>query len=133
MASITFAHVPKCRVSAVKYSVYMPNCIILAVKCGVNISRCIALEVEYSIEAHPPTLLIPPSLLRKVSSPTCGGPYLCSQMTISTYYISMHSIQPYSITSCMQCIGVLVLLVIEKPIYLCQYYYSCQHSGTFQC
>ena len=48
-SSITFVHVPKCRVLAVNYSIYMPNCIILAVKCGVNSSRCTVLEVECSI------------------------------------------------------------------------------------
>ena len=49
MSSITFAHVPKCRVLAVKYSAYVPNCIILAIKCDVNISHYIVLEVEYSV------------------------------------------------------------------------------------
>ena len=46
MSSITFAHMPKCRVLAGKFGVYMPNCIILAVKGGVNTSHCIVLEVE---------------------------------------------------------------------------------------
>ena len=48
-SSITFVHLSKCRVLAVKNSVYMPNCIILAVKCGVNTSCCIVLGVECSV------------------------------------------------------------------------------------
>ena len=54
VSSITFAHLPKCRVLA--------NCIMLAVKCAVNISCCIALEVECNVSVHPPFVL--PSLLR---------------------------------------------------------------------
>ena len=47
---ITFAHVPRCRVLAVKYSVYAPkNCITLAVKCGVNTLDCIVLKVKCSV------------------------------------------------------------------------------------
>ena len=49
MSSVIFAHMPKCRVLAVKYSVDVPKCIILAVKCGVNTSHYIVLEVECSI------------------------------------------------------------------------------------
>ena len=79
---------------------------------------------------HPP--FVPPSLLHKVSSPTCGGPLPVPSN--DNFNLSLVCTLHNLIALLAVCnVGVLVLLVTAKPIYLHQYYYSCQHSGTSQC